>query len=184
MKSCQYIQQELDYLKRETENRSPELVMIFGEINFSVMINAIDIISEKLKNLGIKQAKITKAKLLTTELIQNVFKHGQKNKINDSYFAMYIDDESNIILHSGNVTDMKTFNLLSKALDSYSKKSKQEIKDLYVKSLRENELKENNNAGLGLITMFLRTDNNVKYSFSPANDNDIYYRIEIKITTK
>jgi hypothetical protein len=97
---------------------------------------------------------------------------------------MYIDDESNIILHSGNVTDTNTFNLLSKALDSYSKKSKQEIKDLYVKSLRENELKENNNAGLGLITMFLRTDNNVKYSFSPANDNDIYYRIEIKITTK
>jgi hypothetical protein len=31
--------------------------------------------------------------------------------------------------------------------------------------------------------MFLRTDSSVKYSFSPANENDIYYRIEIKITT-
>jgi two-component sensor histidine kinase len=80
MKSYQYIHQELDYLKRETENRSPELVLICGEMNFSVMSNAIDIISEKLKKLAIKQAKITKAKLLTTELIQNVFKHGQKKQ--------------------------------------------------------------------------------------------------------
>lgn len=183
MKSYHYIHEELDHLKRETENRSPELVLICGEMNFSVMSNAIDIITEKLKKLAIKQAKITKAKLLTTELIQNVFKHGQKNNISDSYFAMYIDDDSNIILHSGNVTDNTTFKRLSTALDSYSKKTEHEIKELYIKSLRENELKENDNAGLGLITMFLRTDSSVKYSFSPANENDIYYRIEIKITT-
>lgn len=173
-----FIERELTAQRTPLANGNPELLLITGQLDFKAMSHLIQLIESRLINLKLSAGIISRTKILSTEIIQNAFKHGQF--LNNSFFAIYIDAvNQELVLKSGNsVLKSKTPELHQK-LNDISMCPKDKLQELYVKMLRESVNKTDGNAGLGLISMYYRSKGLVTYNFSEFSDELNYFTIQV-----
>jgi len=57
----------------------------------------------------------------------------------------------------------------------------EELKSLYEEVINREATDEDRGAGLGLITMAMRTDENIRYEFHPAGPSHSYFTMHITI---
>lgn len=185
MKAIEFVQHELMLMEKNESEKSPELLLICGKIDFTVMSNLIELIKEKLKLLKVRKSHITRTKLLSTELVQNVFKHGHNNNLSNSFFAVYLSEKNKeLILKSGNLIEKNKISPLDSKLKSYDEKNPEEIKRIYLEKLDNNRVSASDNAGLGLITVYRRARGKVSYKFDEIDNFLSYFVVEVKLDLK
>lgn len=179
MKILEQIEQELmTYNKSETIQK-PELLLITGTLDFSIMSQLINLIKAKLESMNVSNGIISRTKLISTEIVQNVFKHGDLP--GNSYFAIYLDTlNQQLILKSGNLIDKSTSSNLISTLTKYSSLNKDDLKSHFVSMMKDSVFKTGENAGLGLISMFYRSKGLVNYKISNYNNHLDYFSLQIK----
>ena len=57
-----------------------------------------------------------------------------------------------------------------------------DIRKIYLDSLTYGKLTEKGGAGLGLITIALKSDNNLKFGFEKINDNLTLFNLNVKVS--
>jgi hypothetical protein len=148
------------------------------------MIDLILEMSEsKLRIIESRSTIVKRIVNVLIEILQNIFNHGEDFSIVDhqsfKYFLFNRGDDYFIVTENFIKTqDVK--NLVSK-LDAYLSMSDEDITRTYRKTLDNGGFTNKGGAGLGLINIIRRSNGNLEYNFSKADNENSLFRMSVQI---
>ncbi|HAW52647.1 MAG TPA: hypothetical protein DCX54_10030 [Flavobacteriales bacterium] len=119
-----------------------------------------------------------KSGFLIAECFQNIVRHNESD-IQNGFFVSR-NAHGNQFIASGNVVRSNMIPDLSEKLDHLNQLSKEELKEIYLKTLSNDQISEKGGAGLGLIEMARKTGNKLDYFFEPIDTELSYFYFQLK----
>ena len=119
-----------------------------------------------------------KSGFLIAECFQNIVRHNESD-IQNGFFVSR-NAHGNQFIASGNVIRSEMISDLSEKLDHLNQLSKEELKEIYLKTLSNDQISEKGGAGLGLIEMARKTGNKLDYYFESIDDELSYFYFQLK----
>ena len=166
-----------------------EMGVIFeykGEIAF----DTIDLLLNRLKKLPGYQAILKsgqkKIYSVIVECVDNIYKHkiaetlSVKRKKILPYIILTREDDKYII-STGNVVTNDSIQNLRDNLKRINQHNRIGLKSLYAEIVNKDIISDEDGAGLGLITIALKTENKINYEFISINDQYSYFEMKISI---
>jgi len=167
-------------------NNGISLVYI-GKFNHQVTKLFTGLYEQEMDNY--EEDKKTKKRVyhILVEILQNMQKHS--NQISENYllgsglFMVGKLEETYYIITSNRV-EKKNIPELINAIELVNSSSKEELKVMYKKQLKEGKITRKGGAGLGLIDIARKTGEKIEYLFLPLNDTDSYFVLKAEINSK
>lgn len=172
--------------KLSSVNPSQLIVGYDGVLNSETKSRLEGEIEGKIIEKNYPKTIVRKAFFICVEALQNMLIHGFKdsNGAQHNYIILYIN-ENQIILKAanliGNNAVPKLTNDLSK-INSFDEPAK--LKEFYLEHLENNELSDKGGAGLGFITIAMKSGNKLNYQFDTLNETYSHFAIEAKINVE
>ncbi len=160
-----------------------DLFILYGHIEQSMVNSSIGIIEKKLQKHSVSKTLISKAKMLSVEIIQNILKHQHLNATLNPYFYISICGDG-LKLVSGNSIAVNDYHFLNESLAKYKLLTIEELKKLYIQKLSEGEISDNGNAGLGILTIMSRSNKNSVHTLNKLSDDEYHFGIEVNLSLK
>ena len=157
------------------------LVAFTGHFDHQMITILLKNIREKLKSSNIETADEQKVYCVLVECIENVSKYASGNQVESgSGMFMLCKSETKYTVITGNPILNSDIPSLKEKLENVSKMSREELKLLYrvqIMSERETE----NNAGLGIIDIAIKSGNQFQYNFRTLTENTSFYHFQTEI---
>jgi len=141
-----------------------------GPFHESLTERIVDISENTVADqLGLKKIN-RKVSFLLVECFQNIIKHGEKIKedqseLFDEGMFSFKNHGDSYVINSINIVRDDEVEALKNTVDLVNSKSKQELKELYKQQLVDNEMSDKGGAGLGLIEIARKSGNKLLYEF-------------------
>lgn len=164
-----------------TENRK---VVVFHCGTFSQdLVNSLALKNEDLMfNAGDKKLVVKRVFSILIEGLQNIRFHGEKdNNDNQLGFLMIAQDNSSYKINFGNLIKSANVGYIISQIKNLNSMDLESVKTLYSKALSENVFSEKGGAGLGFITMKMKSNNDLKFNWSSLTDNFSFFSVEVLI---
>jgi hypothetical protein len=155
-----------------------------GHIDFTV----IDLLLIKLKKsknfetLNIPTGKRTYS--IVVECLENIFRYSAFKASNDPSKQPYISvrmQNENILITAGNPITESSRGSLIRRLDRLNNLDETALKTLHENIIDSKQQPGVNGAGLGLITMVLKSGNKIGYCFEPLTEGFLNFEIQISL---
>jgi hypothetical protein len=162
-----YEQMILAHQKEETI-----LVSHFGELSQNVISNLEGNVEEKITSLEISKGPIKKIFFISVETLQNMLIHGQKTNEGEQHnFFILAKNTVNIQIISANLVSNTSIPSLEKQVNVINSfEDEKSLKAYYLEHLENNTLSEKGGAGLGFITIAMKSGNKLSVDFQKIND--------------
>ena len=163
----QYEQMLLAHKKDETV-----LVSHYGELSQSVISNLEGDVEEKITSLDIAKGPIKKIFFISVETLQNMLLHGHKNNAGEQHnFFILVKNGANLKVISSNLVANSSIPSLEKQINIINSfDDEKALKAYYLEHLENNTMSEKGGAGLGFITIGMKSGNKLKVDFKKIND--------------
>ena len=120
------------------------------------------------------------------ETIDNIFKYATPFKGKDLLLRrppkiQVRKINGKFIVSAGNLIKKDQIDGLKYKLNRVNGMNDHELKMLYEEVINKDSTEEDSGAGLGLITMAMRTDEEIRYQFDPAGPTHAYFTMHITI---
>jgi Family of unknown function (DUF6272) len=158
-----------------------EMLLVSGKMNSNIMRDSISIIEQKLNYKNFQVGRITKAKFICTELIQNVFKHGALSLENPAYFKLSIHDNNDLVITTGNSIIKEKAVSLRQNLNRIQHLNSIQLKEEFIEGMKYNAVSKDDNAGLGILSVCHRANQQLHFSIEEINNTDNYLTIKVTI---
>lgn len=168
-------------------NDSSELIIAYdGVLNTETISKLETEIEQKIIELSVPKAALKKIFFICVESLQNMLIHGHRdlNGSQHNYFLVYkrgtqiVIATANLISNNAIVkveTDLKTINSFEDPAD---------LKSYYINHLEKNELSEKGGAGLGFITIAMKSGNKLTYLFDKISDTHSLFKLEAAVNVE
>ena len=169
-----------DFKKKHSIDTSTFFVSHFGELS-QEMVNDISIETEqKMIQSGDKKVVVKKAFNILVEGLQNIRLHGAKDKngIQTSFLKIAKDELAYKIL-MGNLVSNDSIKTISDKINLINSSDLKQIKEMYVATLTNGIISKKGGAGLGFITMAMKSKNNLDFNFEPINSDISCFSVEL-----
>ena len=166
-----------------------EMGVIFefkGEIDFE----KIDLLLNRLKKIrayrSVRKSVQKKVYSVIVECLDNIYKH----KITDSLsvkdkeifpYIILTREDDKYIISTGNVVTNDSIQDLRDDLIQINMHDRIGLKSLYAEIVSKDIISDEDGAGLGLITIALKTEEKINYEFNLINDQYSYFEMKIII---
>ncbi len=157
-----------------------DVFLMYGEINLSIIASSIVIIENKLKSQNYSKSLISRVKLISIELLDNIYKHQLVDSEYKPFFQVLIN-QSKVKFNTGNCIDQQNYEILNNKLNSLSTLNHKEVQGLYMNKLKSNELDVNGNAGLGLLSIMKKNGISYQYDLIKLPNNHYFYENSINL---
>ncbi|NHB69915.1 SiaB family protein kinase [Perlabentimonas gracilis] len=120
------------------------------------------------------------------ETLQNMNKHSDEirdGKIGSGLFIIGKKDDTYYIITSNKVA-RKHKDDLENSLITVNNASKEELKEMYKKQIKEGKLSSKGGAGLGLIDIARKTGETLNYQFLQLDGENFYFILKVEINAK
>lgn len=120
------------------------------------------------------------------ETLQNMNKHSDEIKernIGSGLFIIGKKDDTYYIITS-NVVAKSRKDALENSLITVNSASKEELKEMYKKQIKEGKLSAKGGAGLGLIDIARKTGETLNYQFLQLDDDNYFFILKVEINAK
>jgi hypothetical protein len=114
------------------------------------------------------------------ECIENVSKHSPENGDKTISTLLVSKSETKYSIITGNYISNSEVSDLKEKLDKVANSSLAELKQLYREQILSRRSDENN-AGLGIIDIAIKTGNQIKYEFKPISEHTTFYLLQTDI---
>lgn len=161
-----------------SDSEHTEVIMYYsGDVGNGIS-NAItakleDILDERIES---RQA-VKRFFYVFIEAIQNIRIHGvndQKNHV-AAGIVVYLQDK-NLCAVMLNIATAEQAEIISERYDAVNKVGSDELKKLYLSVLQNGEISEKGGAGLGIITMAMRSKSQLRYEVIPSEDGFVLFQ--------
>lgn len=166
----------------EQEESSKILMAHFGGISQDFINSLSESVEELLISCNEKRLLIKRVFSIFIEGLQNIKLHGEK--LEDGIcrgILVFTQYENHFSICLGNVIKNKNIDAMKRRLDELNEKDHSETKDLYMRILSNGILSNRGGAGLGFITMKLKSGSSINYQFQPISDSESSFLIHIEV---
>jgi len=158
-----------------------DFVSDFGEFTQDYVNQISEEIEERLFEEGEKKVIIKRIFSIIVEGLQNIRLHGEKdNEGNQVSFFIILKNDSNYFIYLSNLVFNKNIEGIKKRIAQVNGMNKDEIKELYLSVLTNGVISNKGGAGLGFITMSMKSLNLLDYNFTQIDD--VISQYDLKIT--
>ncbi len=172
-----------DSLKKIYSSLPNEIIAShFGQFDQDKINSLSGLVEHQLQKLATNKKVTKKIFNIIIETLQNIVLHGEKdsNGIQLAYFMIgKKGHEYNI--HSGNLVKSLRVEKLNKRLNSLKSLNDTDLKKEYLEVLSNGELSYKGGAGLGFITIALKSEGNVDFDFEDINKNYSLFSLYTKV---
>lgn len=165
-------------------NADSTLIIAYdGVLNTETISKLETEIEQKIIDLAVPKAALKKIFFICVESLQNMLIHGHRDLSGNqhNYFLVY---------KKGNQILIRTANLISntaiekvegdlKTINSFEDPA--DLKSYYINHLEKNELSEKGGAGLGFITIAMKSGNKLNFSFDKISDLHSLFKLEATV---
>ncbi|MBM7559525.1 SiaB family protein kinase [Marinitoga litoralis] len=139
---------------------------------------------KKDKNLNAPENNIFSVFIEQSQNIKNyekILTEDEKKHFFSESILLIGKSEQKYFICSGNIIKKEDVENLKDYINNINSLSKDEIKLLYKRKLKENIKSDNNGAGLGFLEIAKRTSDKIKYDFIKLDEKYYYFILIIKI---
>jgi hypothetical protein len=163
---------------------------ILVDFEGAITLGTIEMLLNRLRSTSAFQAmeKPTRKRLYSifVESIDNIFKYGARmpGEHRNSFRAPKISvftKKGRIHVKSGNLVLKDEIEDLKFKLDRVNQLDNEALKTLYEEVINKETGIYDSGAGLGLITMAMRTDTDIRYTFTPVDEDYSFFEMEITV---
>lgn len=152
-----------------------------SEVIDHLVLLAEDRLSSNDVRIGVKRKVIN----VIVECLQNSFHYcsnvDDQPLITFSPYLVLVQNESEISVISGNYVTADRAEFLEGRLTEFSAYDEDKLKNYYLTTINKEILPEKGGAGLGLIDIIRRSDNNIIFGFNKLENDYILFCLQIKI---
>ncbi|MGE0569108.1 MAG: SiaB family protein kinase [Bacteroidia bacterium] len=168
-------------------NVDAELIVAYdGVLNTETISRLEGEIEQKIIELNVPKAALKKIFFICVESLQNMLIHGHKDTLGaqHNYFLVY-KRKGQIKIETANLINNSAIDKLKKDLTTINSfEDPAELKAYYINHLENNELSEKGGAGLGFITIGMKSGNKLDYSFDQIGDQFSLFRITASVNVE
>ncbi|WP_139134352.1 SiaB family protein kinase [Crocinitomix algicola] len=158
------------------------LVSHFGEFSQDLVNSLTTNIEEMMIESGDKKATVKRMFSILVEGLQNARIHGEKDSDgNQVSFLIVLQNEDDYRFTFGNLVKAKNIGYLTKKIDDLNGMNRAEIKAIYMDTLSNGIMSKKGGAGLGYITMALKSNNKIDYEVLELSDDLMFFTQSIQI---
>ena len=157
-----------------------------GSISFETMEKLLNQLKSARQFNALRKPVRKRVYGTVVESIDNIFKYatpfkGKNRDIQRPPQIQVKEQGGKFIVSAGNLILKDQVDDLRYKLNRVNKMNDEALKSLYEVVINREATDEDRGAGLGLITMALRTDENIRYHFDPAGPLHSYFTMHITI---
>lgn len=141
---------------------------------------SIEFMETKLRLEGYSNSLITKVKMLSIEILQNILKHQLPKSDFLPYFALG-KTENELLILAGNEVTMEDKLFLEEKFNSYLSIETDKLKEVYKKELLNNDFSSQGNLGIGLLDIVYRSNKKIDYYFDSLSNTNFSFNICVTI---
>jgi hypothetical protein len=158
------------------------VVVHIGELDQDKVNSISNLVETQMENLGVSKSAVKKIFNIVIETLQNICLHGEKD--NNGYQMTYFiigrsNNEFNI--YSGNIITNLQAEKLNKRLNAIKSLNDSDLKKQYMDVLSNGELSSKGGAGLGFLTIALKSGNNMDFEFQMLNKDYSLFSLHSKV---
>lgn len=158
------------------------IVSHFGEFSQDLVNSLTTNIEEMMLDSGDKKGIAKRMFSILVEGLQNIRIHGERDADgNQVSFLIVLQNDENYRVTFGNLVDVRVIDKLTGRIDMLNAMSREEVKALYMDTLSNGIMSSKGGAGLGFITMSLKSSNPIDYHQETVSDDLVFLTQSILI---
>ncbi len=169
----QFFESRFEDLIKNLSASNNVLVQFFGELNQEIISSLEGKVEGSIIEQSVSKGPLRKIFFIAVETLQNMLIHGHKN-LNGEQRSFFIltKNNSSVELYSANLISNKSVPILEKQIDTINDfEDSATLKAYYMEHLENNQISEKGGAGLGFITIVMKSGNKLKVDFSKIDEN-------------
>jgi hypothetical protein len=141
------------------------------------LVNSIcEGIENMMLSAQVKKGLVKRMFSILIEGLQNLRIHGRNDETGEKYGHLVVAKTKEAYLVSfGSYASVEDQKFLTTHIDKLNSFSQEEVKEFYLQKLSNGFLSEKGGAGLGFITIAMKSKNKMAYNFSPTDDSKLLY---------
>lgn len=175
----EFVQKEYEQLLNECKQKDTVLVSHFGELNQGIISNLENSVEEKVSSLEIPKGPLKKIFFISVETLQNMLIHGHKNNEGEQHnFFLLVKNGVKMNVVSANLIANTAVDAIEKQINVINSfDDEKALKAYYIEHLENNTMSEKGGAGLGFITIGMKSGNKLKVDFEKINDQFSLFKL-------
>ncbi len=171
----------------EQVNSVGQLILAYDGVLNSETISKLETEIESLiMDKALPKTVVKKVFFISIESLQNMFIHGHKddNGAKHNFFILYITGKTVKII-AANLVNNSAIESLKKHIETINSfDDPAALKAYYLEHLEKNELSDKGGAGLGFITIGMKSGNKLGIAFEEINDKRSMFMMEVTINAE
>ncbi len=170
------------YSRYSRENQHKIIVSHFGEFSQDLVNSITNGVEETMLSMNDKKGTIKKMFSILVEGLQNIRLHGVRDELdNQSSFVIIAQDEKEYLVTFGNLVLKENWPGIEEKIKLINSYTEEEVKNLYMEVLTNGVISNKGGAGLGFITMAMKSKNKLSYRMDKINEDLSCFSVEVKI---
>jgi hypothetical protein len=159
------------------------IVSHIGELDQDKVNTISTLVETQMEYLGVSKSAIKKIFNIVIETLQNICIHGEKdhNGYQMTYFIIG-KNANEFTIYSGNIVSNHVAEKLNKRLNAIKSLNDSDLKKQYMDVLSNGELSAKGGAGLGFLTIALKSGNNIDFEFGMLNKDYSLFSLQSKVS--
>jgi hypothetical protein len=158
------------------------IVSHFGEFSQDLVNSLSTSIEDMMLESGDKKGVVKRMFSILVEGLQNIRIHGERDEDgNQVSFLIVLQNEDNYQVTFGNLIKSKNIDGIIERIDSLNSMDNAEVKELYMEVLSNGIMSNKGGAGLGFITMSLKSKNKIGYISEDVSDDLVFFSVNIDL---
>lgn len=154
----------------------------FGDINEKSIATLSEGVEKNISQIVDNRKIIKRIFTVFIEGMQNIYKHGAKDEEGKHMGACLITkSEKAFRIHFFNFSAKEEMASMTEYLAFLNGLNMKQTKKFYMERLVNGKISSRGGASLGYITMKLKSNNNIKYSFESSSDLNACFHIELQV---
>jgi len=158
------------------------IVSHFGEFSQDLVNSLTTSIEEMMLDSGDKKGVVKRMFSVLVEGLQNIRIHGERDSDgNQVSFLIVVQNELDYRVTFGNLVTLKVVDKLMARIDELNSMDRADVKALYMDTLSNGIMSSKGGAGLGFITISLKSQNEIGYINEQVSDDLAFFTQRIKL---
>lgn len=161
-------------------------LVYLGEFSHEITKMFTSMAEDDMESSGEDKTTVRRVYHVMVETLQNMNKHSDEfsdiGNIGKGMFLIGRKEDCYYVITSNKVSKEKKENL-EKTLQLINSSTKDELREMFKKQIKEGSLSDKGGAGLGLIDMARKTTGKLHHHFLPIDDQSYFFLLNVEIQT-